>query len=227
VRVRGPDDELSDDERCRRFLAAWDCEPAPLPESSGREEAGRVLKAAGHTIDAVAAATYGEGWTAWNGASPEKEFCDFVVAFVALVRPSRVIETGIGQGYVTRRLALEPSGSYVGYESDDELRGWLRELDMWTEGFELAPEPEPSATNFATCDLAVLDSAPTYRKREIDLWRTHAPPGSYVLVHDARPDHPVRDGVWTELADHVAGGGDGVFLSNPRGSWLCRKPLDP
>jgi hypothetical protein len=35
---------------------------------------------------------------------PRKEFCEFVVQLVELTRPSEVIETGIGQGFLARRI---------------------------------------------------------------------------------------------------------------------------
>src|SRR4029077_16542145 len=164
----------------------------------------------------------GEGWSAWNGASPEREFCEFAAALVALTRPGLVVETGIGQGYLTRRILPAVPGRYIGYESDDELRAKLRELDVWRGAAELAAEAGPSKGVLEACELAIFDSAAEWRSREIDLWRRHAPRGAYVLLHDARADHP-RQGVRQWVADHL--GDDGVFLGNPRGSWLYRKPL--
>lgn len=164
----------------------------------------------------------GEGWSAWNGMSPEKEFCEFAAALVALIRPALVIETGIGQGYLTRRVLPVLAGRYIGYESDDALRAELRRLDVWNETAQLAAEPGPSADAMADCELAILDSDLRQRAREFDLWRAHAPAGACVLVHDARPDHPV-DGIWRRIAEYV--GDQGVFLGNPRGTWLYRKPL--
>lgn len=164
----------------------------------------------------------GEGWSAWNGMSPEKEYCEFGAALVSLLRPRLIVETGIGQGYMTRRLLAVKTGRYVGYESDDDWRARLRDLDVWDETAELASEPEPSPEVLAACDLAVIDSWAVQRLSDIDLWRKHAPAGGYVLIHDARPDHP-SGGIWQKLAEYL--GDEGVFLGNPRGSWLYRKPL--
>jgi hypothetical protein len=184
-------------------VGAWNAEPPPGDESAWTEG--------------------GEGWAAWNTFSPEKAFCEFAAALVGLIRPELVVETGIGQGYLTRRVLATLSGRYLGYESDDELRSALRGLDVWGGAVELAEEPEAPADVLAACDLAILDSAPPQRKPEIDRWREHAHPGAYVLIHDARPDHPVEDGGWRRLARYL--GDEGVFLGNPRGSWLYRKPL--
>jgi hypothetical protein len=184
-------------------IEQWDSEPAPADESNWTEG--------------------GEGWAAWNVWSPEKAFCEFAAALVALTRPGLVVETGIGQGYLTRRVIPALSGCYVGFESDDDLRARLRDLDVWDDRVQLAAEPDAPSEIFAACDLAILDSKAPMRVWEIDRWREHAPPGAYVLVHDARPDHPVKGGGWRQLAEYL--GDQGVFLGNPRGSWLYRKPL--
>lgn len=154
--------------------------------------------------------------------SPEKEFCEFAVALIALVRPGLVIETGVGQGYLTRRVLTVTPGRYIGYESDDELRATLAELDVWSASVELGSTPGPTADVLAGCELTILDSAILQRAREMELWRRHAPAGAYVLVHDARPDHPVEGALHRKLASHC--GDAGVFLGNPRGCWLYRKP---
>jgi hypothetical protein len=186
-------------------VEAWESEPSTVTESTWTEG--------------------GEGWHSWNVASPEREFCEFAAALVALVRPKLVVETGVGQGFLTRRVLAVLPGRYLGYESDEELRARLRRLDVWGERMELASGPQPSAEVLAECELAIIDSEPYQRFRDVDLWREHAPAGGYVLVHDARPDHPVQGGGWRLLARHL--GDEGVFLGNPRGSWLYRKPLPP
>lgn len=133
-----------------------------------------------------------------------------------------MVETGIGQGYTTRRLIPVLTGRYVGFESDDDLRAQLRGLDIWTDQVMLAEEPEATPEVLAECGLAILDSDLGQRKREIDAWFEHAPPGAFVLVHDARPDHPAKPSFFRKLAEYL--GDQGVFLGNPRGGWLFRKP---
>lgn len=187
-------------------LDQWDCEPEPGDESQHTEG--------------------GKGWASWNVYSAEREFCEFAAALVAINRPRLVVETGIGQGYTTRRVVPALSGRYLGFESDDEIRGQLRGLDLWSGSVELSEEPEASAEVLAECDFAILDSAVRERLREIDRWLEHAPPGAFVLIHDARPDHPKVNSGFRRLAKHL--GDEGVFLGNPRGAWLYRKPLrDP
>jgi hypothetical protein len=184
-------------------IEQWDSEPAPIDESS-------ITKG-------------GKGWESWNSFSQEKAFCEFAAALVALTRPRLVVETGIGQGYLTRRLLPVLTGRYLGFESDDEYRAKLRGLHVWTDTAEVAAEPEASSEVLAQCDLAILDSAPETRWREINRWLDHGSPGAYVLIHDARPDHPLKDSGFRHLAAFL--GDRGVFLGHPRGSWLYRKPL--
>lgn len=190
------------------LLGAWKAEPSPSSEASWTPD--------------------GEGWSAWNQHSPEVEFAEFAAVLVRLLRPALIIETGVGQGYTTRRLlaALGEGQRYVGYESDDRLRAALAALDAWGDRAVLADGSEPQPEDMRGCELAVLDSAPTRRRiREIDRWYDHAPAGSYALVHDVRGDHPRNrhHGVHRTLARHAAGLG-GVLLGNPRGGWLCRRP---
>lgn len=165
----------------------------------------------------------GQGWTAWNVMSPEKEFCDFAAALIALVRPALVIETGVGQGYLTRRILPRLPGRYVGYESNDDLRPKLLELEIWTPEARLSEDVGPTPEAIAACDLAIFDSVVLERKREVDLWHEHAHAGAYVLIHDARPDHPSKNGLHRKAAEYL--GDKGIFLGNPRGCWLYRKPL--
>jgi hypothetical protein len=57
---------------------------------------------------------------------PRKEFCEFVVQLVELTRPSEVIETGTGQGFLARRIKRDipgfflqnPRGGFVGVKPD-------------------------------------------------------------------------------------------------------------
>lgn len=174
-------------------------------------------------VDESAWTQGGEGWSAWNDMSPEREFCEFAVALIGLVRPSLVIETGIGQGYLTRRILAALPDRYLGYESNDDLRSWLRELTIWTAKARLADASVPAAETIAEAGLAIFDSAMMQREQEVNLWREHAPRGAYVLVHDARPDHPKKNGIHRLAAKYL--GDSGIFLGNPRGAWLYRKPL--
>lgn len=189
--------------RDRVPIEQWNIEPPPIDESK-------------QTSD-------GAGWASWNGWSAEKEFCEFAAALVRLNRPELVVETGIGQGYTTRRVISTLTGRYVGFESDDELRSQLRNLDVWSDTITLSDAPEPSSDIFSACDLAIIDSDPALRMREIDRWLECASPGAFVLIHDARPDHPLKDSGFRRLAKYL--GEKGVFLGNPRGAWLYRKPL--
>lgn len=165
-----------------------------------------------------------EGWTAWNGRSPEREFCTFAKALVKLVRPKFLIETGVGQGYMTRRLkeALPEDSMMLCFESDDEWRGALMNVDFFQDG-SLATGPTPAPVEMGKCYLLVADSTWRFRKSEIELWWEYAPEGSYLLVHDVSPTHP-EGSVHTRIHDLIATLGiRGVLLSNPRGGFLGRK----
>lgn len=189
-------------------LASWCREPTPVGEETWTP--------------------WGEGWYAWSSPSPEVEFCEFVGALVRLLRPRLVVETGVGAGYVTRRIiAGLGSGSWIGFESDDGYRAEGRRLP-WPEDLTLSSEVSPASADMAAADLVVLDSAPEYRLTEFDLWREHGKPSSVLVCHDVSSRHqpsPRNSKVHIPFYNHISTSGlTGVFLTNPRGAWMGQHP---
>lgn len=169
-------------------------------------------------------------WVAWNGMSPEVQFCDFVASLALLLQPGKVIETGVGQGFTTRRLAqvLQAGQQLLAFEDDPGIRDGLRQLPFFARpGHSLSPAASPSAADFSTASLSVLDSEIPSRLAEIDSWWEGAPESAVLIVHDAgnghgaeAPHHLVRERI-------KALGIGGVFLKNPRGSFLGFKASAP
>jgi predicted O-methyltransferase YrrM len=162
-------------------------------------------------------------WHSWNRMSPEYEFCAFVAAVAEMVKPAFVIETGVGQGFTTRRIAaaLPPGATLKGFESDDSWRERLASLPFF-DGVAtlLAEEPTPSDSDLAAVDLLVADSASRIRRGEVRRWARVAKRGAYIVVHDTGNRHPEG------TPHHRMGalirrlGISGVWLPNPRGSFL-------
>lgn len=166
---------------------------------------------------------WGKGWHAWTRTSAEVEFVEFVGSLTSLLQPSLVIETGVGCGYSTRRIlkGLGEKGCWIGYESHPELRSVLSSLS-WPSHSSLSEFPTPSATEMAYADFVLLDSDMDYRIAELDLWKEHGKPSSILLVHDVSGRHepsPRNDAVHRRLFSHLQDWG-GIFLTNPRGSWM-------
>ena len=165
------------------------------------------------------------GWHAWNAMSPEREFCDFVAALVRLIEPTAVVETGVGQGFVTRRVAecLGEGQQLSAFEQDPDFRKELERLPFFAApGRSIGAEP--SSKDFEGADLTVLDSELPSRLSELDRWVKSAPAGALVLIHDAgnghdvdTPHHLIRG----RIEEH---GLEGTFLKNPRGAFLGMKP---
>lgn len=162
-------------------------------------------------------------WVAWNGMSPEVQFCDFGASLALLMQPKKIVETGVGQGFMTRRLAtvLQPSQHLLVFEDDPGIREDLRRLPFFSQPeHSLGSTPSPSAEDLSDAGLTILDSEIPSRLAEIDLWWKAAPEEAAVLIHDAGnghgPDAPhqlIRSRIETL-------GIGGVFLKNPRGSFL-------
>ncbi len=198
---------------------------------------------AGHgSGDALLTAWYGEpgvrdeayftrwaeaGWRSWNGMSPELEICQFVVSLVRALRPQRLVETGVGQGFLTRRVeeALNEPQRFTCFESDGTWRAALASLTFFNSSVcTLSARESPSDEELRTADLCILDSDFPYRLVEIERWWRVAPEGAVLFVHDAGnghgPETPhalVRAKI-RELAI------PGFFLSNPRGAFVGVTP---
>jgi len=152
--------------------------------------------------------------------SPEHEFCAFVAALVAMAKPRLVIETGVGQGFTTRRIAAElaPGAMFKGFESDEGWRRRLRSLPFFDgDRIRIAEAPTPSDEDLAAVDLLVADSARKFRRDEVSRWASLAKGGALIVVHDTGNGHPE----WTphhrmgELVESL--GIEYVSLPNPRG----------
>jgi hypothetical protein len=162
-------------------------------------------------------------WVAWNGMSPEVQFCDFGASLALLMQPEKIVETGVGQGFMTRRLAevLRPGQSLLVFEDDADIRSGLQRLPFFAQpGHSLGATPTPTAEDLSDAEMTILDSEIPSRLAEIDLWWEVAPEGAALLVHDAgnghgpeAPHHLIHSRIETH-------GIAGVFLKNPRGSFL-------
>jgi hypothetical protein len=170
------------------------------------------------------------GWSSWNRYSPEWEVCEAVAALVQLVRSARLIETGVGQGYMTRRIAaaMPDEARLRCFESDDDLRAALEQLPFFAPdtAVDIAPVPTPTTADFAESVFTVLDSNFKFRVDELDAWWDAAPRRSFVFVHDVSNRHPEFTN-HAKMRRHIQELGiPGTFFPNPRGSFLGQKPKE-
>jgi hypothetical protein len=192
------------------LLAAsgWASEPVPVDESTNTPWAE-------------------PGWHSWNDMSAEVELCECIAALAKLRRPARVIETGTGQGFLTRRLkaALAPDQHLTCFESDPVWREALQALPFFDgERVVMSDTETPAADDFALADLACLDSDVGFRLREVERWWEAAPPGALAFVHDAGNGHGPET-IHSQIRETIlALGIPGCFLANPRGAFIGIKP---
>jgi hypothetical protein len=185
------------------MVSAWDCEPG--------------------TVDEREFTPWAEpGWASWNGMSPEREFCEFAGSLARMLQPRTILETGVGQGFTTRRLVEgSPNSGLICVESADD---WLGRVDLSQIRAAAVKSETATEQDFAEARLTVLDSDPPHRFRELTMWRCHALPGSVLLVHDCGNGHP-RGSLHVELREAVDRlSVPGRFLSNPRGGFLGVHP---
>jgi predicted O-methyltransferase YrrM len=160
--------------------------------------------------------------------SPEAEICHFVVALVDVLRPKRVIETGAGQGFVSRRVkgVLRDGQRLTCYESDPTWRQALRSLAFF-DGSQclIAHDDTPEDDEMASTDLCILDSDFPYRLSEIERWWRAAGEGAVLFVHDAGHGHGQETPHALVRSKLLELGIPGFFLGNPRGAFVGVKPL--
>jgi hypothetical protein len=159
--------------------------------------------------------------------SPEKEFCDFVVELVKLQQPRKLIETGVGQGFLARRLkpVLSDEQRLLCFEESDDWREALAELPFFDgERCGLSKSGSPSDSELAEADLCILDSAFRIRFDELRTWWKVAHPRAIVVLHDVSKRHDEATGhaASARLVEEL--GIPGFFLQNPRGGFAGVKP---
>jgi hypothetical protein len=155
--------------------------------------------------------------------SPEEGFCWFAASLIGMLKPEVIIETGVGQGYVTRRVfsQLDDIQLLLCFESDPGLRDGLSKLDFFSQdNVHLASSPTPSAKDMTVANLVILDSDFGERDSELRLWRDNSLPGSIILVHDCGNGHHAGTGHAMLAVSIKDLGIKGVFMKNPRGSFL-------
>lgn len=166
------------------------------------------------------------GWFSYNGASPEVEIIEFFARLVRLLQPALVVETGVGQGYMTRAIVaqLAVGQRLLAHESSDEWRDALAPLPFWNEHAEIAELSATAVpTSFGEADLCFLDSDFPIRIAETALWNAQAKPGAVALIHDTGHNHDETTFHSALKETIVSLGMKGVFLSNPRGAFLALK----
>lgn len=162
------------------------------------------------------------GWHAWNVMSPELEFCHAVADLVNIIKPLSVLETGVGQGFTTRRVleVLPEDAIFLGFESDDSFRSKIPSAfvtDLRT----------PEANHFYWAKMSLLDSDPPWRFDEIKRWGEKAQDGAFIVVHDTGNGHAettLHHRIWKAVEALEI---PGVRFANPRGSFFGWKGDTP
>ena len=159
-------------------------------------------------------------------SAPSLQVCEFVQMLVRMMRPALVVETGVGQGYMTRAIvdAMGDEQTLVSYESDDDWRAALWGLPFWTDNrfvASISPDQTPDWKVFAEADLCIIDSGFDYRFAEIELWHQSAKPGAVALIHDTGEQHHDQT-VHVQIKEWIVRLGHDRVLS-PQPAWLFRR----
>lgn len=188
-------------------IDAWTHEPDPVPEKTFTPWAD-------------------DTWHAWNMWSAETEFCDQTANLIAELEPKLVVETGVGQGFLTRRILARHDGSYIGYEKENNWREAIRPYWPDNPRFVLSDQPTPTVDIIRQADLLILDTEWVTRVNEFMLWLEHGKPGSHLIIHDTgQPGKHAATSMHMNLHRLVYNSGiEGEWGDNPRGSWHGTMP---
>jgi hypothetical protein len=156
------------------------------------------------------------GWSAWNCYSPEKRFCEAAAEIVQILETPKVLETGVGQGFTTRRVA-KIAKEFTAFEAEVKFRNIIA---PHATNFTLSNLGTPSPAIVAATDFLILDSAPHLRLKEIKLWWQAGKGDSFVLIHDAGNGHDrtTSHHLYDDLIRQL--NIPGIKYANPRGSFL-------
>jgi len=124
----------------------------------------------------------------------EAEVGEFLYAFVKMVKPSRILETGTHHGI---------SAMYMGQALRENQKGHLTTLDIFQETIDKARtlwrevgvaariravrEHSLKYETQETFDMLFLDSEPDIRFDELVKFYNHLIPGGFVFIHDLHP----------------------------------------
>ena len=166
-------------------------------------------------------------WHQWNGHSPELEFCNYAKQLITLLKPMLVLETGTGQGYLTRRTVpvMPDISRYVCFETLPEFVEKMKDHYIFQNGLAEVICGTLDPTLASQADLTIIDSAGgPGRIKEIETWWNAAKPGALALIHDVSQRHPPVTTHYRHYEYVKTLKIPGVFMTNPRGSFLGQKP---
>lgn len=147
------------------------------------------------------------GFRAWDDMAVEAEVAELLFAFVRVLKPLVVVESGTGKGYASKAIAQALADNGVGVLHTFEPLSHIRSAAH----ARLAGLPVEFHDGYACdhwaghADLVFVDSWGEQRPREIAYW---LPRQVRMIVHDAK-EHAAL------LPVH-----GGVSFATPRGLWV-------
>lgn len=155
-----------------------------------------------------------EWWTSADDESTEIEVSQLVAGFVRALQPELVVETGTAFGQTAEQIGMALNDNRHGrlqtMEIDDQRLALARTrvvglpVDVLRTYSLLYTPPAP-------IDFAWIDSLLGLRAQELEHLHPWLKPGAIVGVHDAGPQHGIREAI--EAIDWIRW----MYLRTPRG----------
>ena len=148
-------------------LAVWGNEPAPDEQGVGDGGGGGP-------------------WHGWTEEDPQSELCEFVSALVQVSRPTTILEIGVHNGFMTRRIhrGLSPGQRQYCFEPGELRRRELGRLPFFHRpDIELSPDDAPPDPLVAQADVLVLRFSGPDSQRHLERWTALSPDQSLLVVY--------------------------------------------
>lgn len=159
-------------------------------------------------------------YEAYDSGAVEVEVAEFLYGFTRIIKPQRVLTTGIYTGvsdaYIAQGLKENGFGKITALEIEPQHLNRAKELWQKIEVSEYIDPILASSLEFQPTglyQLMMLDSEPGIRWKELERFYSRLEPGGYVFLHDLprgfckgniNPDHPeFQDWPWGPVPETI------------------------